>query len=58
MLSTHTHTHTHTHTGGGNKDKVKLQDVQAITLEQGKMVNARRVSAIPQVSAGLVLVNS
>lgn len=35
---------------GGNKDKVKLQDVQAITLEQGKMVNARRVAAIPQLS--------
>ena len=35
--------------GGGNKDRVLLEKVAAITLEHGKMTNARRTSAIPQV---------
>ena len=35
--------------GGGNKDRVLLEKVSAITLEHGKMTNARRTSAIPQV---------
>ena len=36
-------------TGGSDKDKVLLEKVSAITLEEGKMTNARRTSAIPQV---------
>ena len=35
--------------GGGNKDRVLLEKVSTITLEHGKMTNARRTSAIPQV---------
>ena len=31
-------------------DRVLLEKLSAITLEQGKMTTARRVSAIPQVS--------
>jgi len=33
----------------GNKDRVLLEKISAITLEQGKMTNARRVSPIPQM---------
>ena len=36
--------------GSNNKDKVLLEKVTAITLEEGRMTNARRSSAIPQVS--------
>ena len=36
--------------GSNNKDKVLLEKVTAITLEEGRMTNARRSSAIPQVN--------
>lgn len=35
---------------GDGKDRILLEKLSAITLEQGKMTTARRVSAIPQVS--------
>ena len=35
--------------GGSNQDKVLLEKVTAITLEEGKMTNSRRVSPVQQV---------
>ena len=54
-MSLNTHTNVTTGpvlfpTGGSNKDRVLLSDVSSVTLEQGKMTNGRRSSAVPQLS--------
>lgn len=35
--------------GWGSSDKIKLTDVNVITLHQGKMTNSRRTHAVPQL---------
>ena len=34
---------------GDNPDKIRLRDIEALSLYQNRMTNARRVSAVPQV---------
>ena len=35
--------------GWGSSDKIKLTDVNVITLQQGKMTNSRRTHPVPQL---------
>ena len=35
--------------GWGSNDKIKLTDVKALTLHQGKMTNSRRTHPVPQL---------